>query len=244
MANPGPSPAPESALTDAPVRGRRRGFAALSLGAVGVVFGDIGTSPLYALREALAHSRPVGPPQVAVLGVVSLILWTLTLIVTIKYVAVLMRADNKGEGGAVALMALAQRALGHRSGLLFFVGVVGVALFFGDGVITPAFSVLSAVEGLKVAPGLGHVFNPFVLPTAGAILVVLFLAQARGTKGLASLFGPVTTLWFLTLAALGVYNVAGDPSVLGAVNPYYAALFLMENGFDGIRAFWAACSWP
>ena len=237
MASPGAHTGPSSAPDGAPVDVRAprvsRGFAALSLGAVGVVFGDIGTSPLYALREALAHSRPVGPPQVAVLGVVSLILWTLTLIVTIKYIAVLMRADNKGEGGAVALMALAQRALGRRSGLLFLVGIVGVALFFGDGVITPAFSVLSAVEGLKVAPGWGHVFNPFVLPAAGAILVILFLAQVRGTKGLASWFSPVTTLWFLSLAALGVYNLIDDPSVLGAVNPYYAARFLVQNGFTG-----------
>jgi len=215
------------------VPGTRRGFAALSLGAVGVVFGDIGTSPLYALREAMAHSRPVGSPQIAVLGVVSLIIWTLTLIVTIKYIAVLMRADNKGEGGAVALMALAQRALGRRSAALFLLGVIGVALFYGDGVITPAFSVLSAVEGLKVAPHLGHALNPFVLPSAAAILVLLFLAQARGTKGLAALFGPVISLWFLTLAALGIYNLAADPSVLWAFNPYYAARFLIENGFVG-----------
>jgi len=205
----------------------------LSLGAVGVVFGDIGTSPLYALREALAHSRPVGSPHMAILGVVSLILWTLTLIVTVKYVFVLMRADNKGEGGAVALMALAQRALGRASGVLFLVGVIGIALFFGDGVITPAFSVLSAVEGLSVAPHMGHVLSPMVLPTAGIILVTLFLAQVRGTQGLAVLFGPVTALWFLTLAALGLYNLAAAPSVLWALNPYYAARFLMENHFVG-----------
>ena len=136
-------------VTEVPLRRRRRGFAALTLGAVGVVFGDIATSPLYALREALAHSRPVGPVHIAVLGVVSLILWTLTLIVTVKYIAFLMRADNKGEGGPVAMMALAQRALGRPSGALFLLGIVGVSLFYGDGVITPAFSVLSAVEGLK-----------------------------------------------------------------------------------------------
>ena len=130
----------------------RRGFAALTLGAIGVVFGDIATSPLYALREALAHSRPVGPPQIAVLGVVSLILWTLTVIVTVKYILFLMRADNKGEGGPVALMALAQRAFGRPSGALFILGIVGVSLFYGDGIITPAFSVLSAVEGLRDAP--------------------------------------------------------------------------------------------
>ncbi len=215
------------------VKGSRRGFAALSLGAVGVVFGDIGTSPLYALREALNHSKPVGSPELAVLGVVSLILWTLTLIVTIKYIAVLMRANNKGEGGAVALMALAQTALGYRSSALFLLGIVGVALFFGDGVITPAFSVLSAVEGLKVAPHFGHMLNPFVLPTAAVILVALFLAQARGTKGLAFVFGPVIASWFIVLAILGVYNLKDDLSILQAINPYFAGRFLIENGFVG-----------
>jgi KUP system potassium uptake protein len=205
----------------------------LTLGAVGVVFGDIGTSPLYALREALAHSRPVGPPHIAVLGVVSLILWTLTLIVTIKYVAVLMRADNKGEGGSVALMALAQRMSGGGSRLLFLIGVIGVALFFGDGVITPAFSVLSAVEGLSVAPRIGHAMAPMVLPIAVGILIWLFLVQARGTHRVASLFGPVTAAWFLTLAALGVYNIARDPGIFWALNPYFAVRFLIENGFVG-----------
>ncbi|HEY1448554.1 MAG TPA: KUP/HAK/KT family potassium transporter, partial [Caulobacteraceae bacterium] len=215
------------------VRGRRRGFAALTLGAIGVVFGDIGTSPLYALREALAHSRPVGPAYIAVLGVVSLILWTLTLVVTIKYVTVLMRADNKGEGGAVALMALSQRVTGQRTGLLFLLGIIGVALFFGDGVITPAFSVLSAVEGLSVAPHIGHTLAPLVLPVAAGILIALFLVQARGTARVASLFGPVTGLWYLTLAALGVMNIAKDPSVFLAISPYYAIRFLAENGFVG-----------
>jgi KUP system potassium uptake protein len=197
------------------------------------VFGDIGTSPLYALREALAHSRPVGSPHMAVLGVVSLILWTLTLIVTIKYVTVLMRADNKGEGGAVALMALAQRTATQRTRGLFLIGVIGVALFFGDGVITPAFSVLSAVEGLSVAPHFGHMLSPLVLPIAAAILVALFLVQARGTALVARLFGPVMGAWFATLGVLGVYNLAADPSVLWALNPYFAVRFLAENGFVG-----------
>ena len=215
-------------------RFRRRSFAALSLGAVGVVFGDIGTSPIYALREALAHSRPVGPPQIAVLGVVSLILWTLTLIVTLKYIVFLMRADNKGEGGSVALMTLAQTALGRRSTVLFLLGIVGVALFYGDGVITPAFSVLSAVEGLKGAPHLGHILSPYVLAVAAGILVALFSVQRTGTHRVASLFGPVMALWFLTLAALGVLHLATDGLfILRAVNPYYAGRFLIENGFVG-----------
>ena len=212
---------------------RRRGFAALTLGAVGVVFGDIATSPLYALREALAHARPVGPPHIAVLGVVSLILWTLTLIVTVKYIAFLMRADNKGEGGPVALMSLAQRALGRPSTPLFLLGVVGVSLFYGDGVITPAFSVLSAVEGLRVAPHIGHLLAPYVLAIAAGILVALFLVQARGTQSVAALFGPVMSVWLLTLAGLGLFHLVDDPSVLRAVNPYWAVRFLMENGFMG-----------
>ena len=212
---------------------RRRSFAALTLGAVGVVFGDIGTSPLYALREALAHARPIGTPQSAVLGVVSLILWTLVLIVTVKYIAILMRADNKGEGGPVALMTLAQRAYGKPAPALFALGVVGVALFYGDGVITPAFSVISAVEGLRGAPHMGHVLAPWVLPISAGILVGLFLAQARGTHRISTLFGPVMACWFLTLGALGVWNLRGDLTILGAVNPIFGARFLIENGFVG-----------
>ncbi len=229
-------PCPESGQTTpkpAPVRGRKRGFAALSLGAVGVVFGDIGTSPLYALREALAHSRPMGSPQLAVYGVVSLILWTLTLIVTVKYVMVLMRANNGGEGGPVALMSLAQRAIGRASGLLFLVGIFGVALFYADGIITPAFSVLSAVEGLKGAPHVGAVLTPLVLPIAAAILVGLFVAQARGTHRVAALFGPIMTLWFLTLGVLGALNLGADPGILRAFNPYWALRFLVLNGRVG-----------
>ena len=214
-------------------RGRRRGFAGLALGAVGVVFGDIGTSPLYALREALAHARPVGPPHVAVLGVVSLILWTLTLIVTIKYILVLMRADNGGEGGPVALMSLAQRALGRPSAILFGLGILGVSLFYADGVITPAFSVLSAVEGLKGAPHLGNILTPLVLPVAGVILITLFLVQARGAHRVGTLFGPVMTVWFLTLAALGVLHLKDDLSILRAFSPYWAIHFLLGNGFAG-----------
>jgi KUP system potassium uptake protein len=210
-----------------------QGFFALALGSVGVVFGDIGTSPLYALREAMAHSRPVGTPELAVLGVVSLVLWALTLIVTVKYVTFLMRADNKGEGGTLALMALAQRIIGRRSTAIFLLGVVGASLFYGDGIITPAISVLSAVEGLKDAPGIGSSFTPYVLPTAAAILVGLFLVQAKGTHRMASLFGPVTAVWFLILAALGLYHIRDDLSIFRAFSPYYGVRFLIENGFVG-----------
>jgi KUP system potassium uptake protein len=232
---PGASASPEESPAGEPTArtGRRRSFAALSLGAVGVVFGDIGTSPLYALREALAHSRPIGPPHLAVLGVVSLILWTLTLIVTIKYVLVLMRASNNGEGGPVALMALAQRALGRPSTAVFLVGIVGVSLFYADGIITPAFSVLSAVEGLNGAPHMGAILGPRVALVAGAILVALFLVQARGAGRVGALFGPLMTLWFLTLGALGVLHLKDDLSVLRAVNPFWAIRFLLRNEWVG-----------
>jgi KUP system potassium uptake protein len=210
---------------------------ALALGAVGVVFGDIGTSPLYAMREALAHSRSTTATEHAVLGVVSLVLWTLTLFVTIKYVIFFMRADNKGEGGTLALMALAQKALGKvgnkRSTAVFFLGVIGAALFYGDGIITPAISVLSAVEGMKDAPHLGHALTPYILPISAGILVALFLVQAKGTHRMAALFGPVMAAWFLILGALGAYHLAGDLSIMRAFNPWYGLRFLLENGFLG-----------
>ncbi|WP_122466147.1 potassium transporter Kup [Brevundimonas lutea] len=209
------------------------GFAALLIGAVGVVFGDIGTSPLYALREALAHSRSGGTAELAVLGTVSLVFWALIIVVTIKYVTFLMRVDNKGEGGTLSLMALAQRAIGKRSTLVFFLGVCGAAMFYADGALTPAVSVLSAVEGLGDAPGVGQTLSPFILPIAVGILISLFLVQSRGTASMARAFGPLTLVWFLTLAALGVYHIFDDPSILRALSPHYGALFLIDNGFLG-----------
>jgi KUP system potassium uptake protein len=209
------------------------GFWTLALGAVGVVFGDIGTSPLYAMREALHHVRAGIVPEIAVLGVVSLVTWALVLIVTVKYVVFLMRADNKGEGGTLALMALAQRSLPIRSAAVFFLGVVGAALFYGDGIITPAISVLSAVEGVRDAPGAPHALGELVLPISGAILISLFLVQSRGTASVARYFGPVMAAWFLVLAALGLYHVADDPSVLRALSPHYGVVFLLDNGFLG-----------
>ena len=211
----------------------RRGFAALMLGSIGVVFGDIGTSPLYAMREALGHARPDGSPEMAVLGVASLVIWALTIIVTIKYVVFLMRADNRGEGGTLALMALAQKAAGRRTLAIFVLGVAGAALFYGDAVITPAISVLSAVEGLKVAPDLGVHLRPYVLQIAAGILVALFFLQMRGTKRVAAFFGPVVAVWFVTLAALGLYHLKDDLSVIRAFNPWYGAHFLFENGVVG-----------
>jgi KUP system potassium uptake protein len=213
--------------------GRKEGFWALALGSVGVVFGDIGTSPLYALREALAHARPGESTELQVLGVISLIFWALILIVTVKYVAAMMRADNKGEGGTLALMALAQRSLGRRSVLVFFMGMCGAALFYGDGIITPAISVLSAAEGLKGAPGIGHYFEPYVLPIAAGILVALFMVQARGTERVGMLFGPITAVWFLTLAGLGLIYVVQEPSVLRGFSPHYGINLLIFNGWVG-----------
>ena len=209
------------------------GFWAMTLGSVGVVFGDIGTSPLYAMREALRHSRNSAASELAVLGVVSLVLWALTLIVTVKYVIVLMRADNKGEGGTLALMALAQRAVGRRSLPIFLLGICGAALFYGDGIITPAISVLSAVEGVKDAPGVGHLFSPYVLLISAAILVGLFMVQARGTHRMAALFGPVTAVWFVVLGGLGLFHLSDDWSIFRAVNPWYGVRFLLGNGFLG-----------
>mgnify|MGYP002778321873 CR=1 FL=1 len=222
-----------AATPGAPAAGHG-GFWALALGSVGVVFGDIGTSPLYALREALDHAETGGgATDLAVLGVVSLAFWALILVVTVKYVIFLLQADNKGEGGTLALMALAQHALGRRSSLVFFLGVCGAALFYGDGIITPAVSVLSAAEGLKDAPGVGRIFEPYVLPIAMVILVALFAVQSRGTASVARFFGPVTVVWFLTLGALGVLHIFDDPSIFRAFSPHYGVMFLLDNGFLG-----------
>ena len=212
---------------------RGQGFFALALGSVGVVFGDIGTSPLYALREALAHSTDKGTDPLTVVGVVSLVLWALILIVTVKYIFVLMRADNRGEGGTVALMALAQRAIGRRTAMVFILGVAGAALFYGDGLITPAISVLSAVEGVRSAPDIGHILRPYVLPIAAGILVGLFVAQTRGTHRVAFVFGPITALWFLVIGLMGLIHLGDDISILRSLNPFYGLYFLYRNGFVG-----------
>src|SRR5579859_7742620 len=188
-------------------------FWALALGSMGVVFGDIGTSPLYAMREALRHTRATVDPSVAVLGVVSLVTWALLLIVTVKYVVFLMRADNKGEGGTLALMALAQRFVPRRSGWVLLLGMAGAALFYGDGIITPSMTVLSAVEGVRDAPGVPHEMASLTVPISAGILIALFLAQARGTASVARLFGPVCAVWFPVLAGLGVYHIAEDPTI-------------------------------
>jgi KUP system potassium uptake protein len=208
-------------------------FLALALGSMGVVFGDIGTSPLYAMREALHHTRSTVDPGLAVLGVVSLVTWALILIVTVKYVIFLMRADNKGEGGTLALMALAQRIVPHRSGLVLFLGMLGAALFYGDGIITPAVTVLAAVEGVRDAPGAPHALSELVVPISIVILVALFLVQAKGTANVARFFGPIMAGWFLVLAGLGLFHIKEDLSIFRALSPHYGIIFLLDNGFLG-----------
>jgi KUP system potassium uptake protein len=208
------------------------GLWALTLGSIGVVFGDIGTSPLYAFREAVAgaaHGQPI--TRVIVLGVLSLILWALFIVVTAKYVLLLLRADNNGEGGTLSLMALGQRALGRRSWPLLALGVVGASMFIGDSMITPAISVLSAVEGLKLAaPALEH----YVVPLTVFILVVLFAVQSGGTARVASAFGPVMVVWFSVIAVMGLIHISDDPSVLAAINPWYALDFMLTHGTIGL----------
>jgi KUP system potassium uptake protein len=180
----------------------RATFWALTVGSIGVVYGDIGTSPLYAFREAVNAAAGGGAlTRAAVLGVLSLILWALIVIVTLKYVLILLRADNKGEGGTLALMALAQRALQPGTGLVVLCGIISAALFYGDAMITPALSVLSAIEGLKIVT---PAFDPYIVPLTVAILMMLFAVQSRGTAQVAAFFGPIMVLWFVAIAVPGV----------------------------------------
>src|SRR6266545_2285365 len=211
----------------------RTKFWALTIGSIGVVYGDIGTSPLYALREAVtaAAGSDGAATREAVFGVLSLILWALIVVVTLKYVLILLRADNKGEGGTLALMALAQRALGNRAGAIVLCGIISAALFYGDAVITPALSVLSAIEGLKVAT---PAFDPYIVPLTVLILVALFAVQSRGTAKVAAFFGPVTVVWFIAIAIPGIAFVAGNPEDLLAFNPVYAVEFLAGHGVIGL----------
>jgi KUP system potassium uptake protein len=214
------------------------GFLGLALGSIGVVYGDIGTSPLYALREAVLAAS--GGPEHGeltrgtVLGVVSLILWAVFIIVTLKYVVILLRADNNGEGGTLTLMALASRAVGRMSkavGVIALLGIISAALFYGDAVITPALSVLSAVEGIDVAT---PAFHQYVVPLTVVILIVLFSAQSRGTAKVAALFGPIMMVWFVAIALPGLFWIASDPGVLWALNPFYGVFFLMHHGMVGL----------
>src|SRR5437660_4454575 len=205
---------------------------ALALGSVGVVYGDIGTSPLYAFRVAVAAAVENGPlTRDIVLGVLSLILWALVVVVAIKYVLILLRADNSGEGGTLSLTALATRAFGRRTAVGFLLGVVGASLFLGDAVITPAISVLSAVEGLTlVTPAFDH----YIAPLTVAILLGLFAGQSRGTARVASFFAPIMVVWFVAIAAAGIFHIHDDPGVLAAINPAYAVAFVYTHGAIGL----------
>ena len=211
---------------------RHPGLLALTLGSLGVVFGDIGTSPLYAFREATAAAlgEDGTPDRATILGILSLILWALVLIVSVKYVILLLRADNNGEGGTLSLMALAQRGLKTRSSWVLLLGMMGAALFFADATITPAISVLSAVEGLKVV---NPAFERMVLPLALVILLGLFAVQRSGTGRVSSFFGPITALWFTVMAVAGVAGIWHHPTVLSAVNPLHAVGFLISYKFIG-----------
>src|SRR5690348_7654620 len=200
------------------------GLFTLALGSVGVVYGDIGTSPLYAFREAaIAASDNQIVTRAVVLGVLSLIVWALIITVTLKYVLILLRADNNGEGGTLSLTALATRALGRRTTFIFIVGVIGASMFLGDSVITPAISVLSAMEGLKLAT---PAFSEYVAPLTVVILIALFATQSRGTAKVAALFGPVMVVWFVSIAVAGALHIFDDPHVLAAINPIYGVEFL------------------
>ncbi len=213
-------------------RAQRR-FWGLTLGSIGVVYGDIGTSPLYAVRESvLAAVGPHAPAsEEVILGILSLIVWALILIVSIKYVTILLRANNNGEGGTLALMALAQRALKGRALIVVALGMISAALFYGDAMITPALSVLSAVEGLEVmTPAL----SAYVVPLAVLILFALFAVQSRGTARVASFFGPITLVWFVAIATAGAWHVAQNPTVLGAFNPVHGVSFLFNHGVIGL----------
>ncbi|MCG7354406.1 MAG: potassium transporter Kup [Roseomonas mucosa] len=196
----------------------------LVVGVLGVVFGDIGTSPLYALRAALVHFASDGLERWEILGVLSLIVWSIIIVVTVKYVLIVLRADNRGEGGILALMALAQRAVGTERGrhIVALIGIAGACLFFGDGIITPAISVLSAVEGLKV---ISPTFGEIVVPVSLAVLIGLFLVQYRGTHAMGRIFGPVMVLWFGLIGLLGLVEILREPGVLEALSPHHAIQF-------------------
>jgi len=207
----------------------------LTLGAIGVVYGDIGTSPLYAFREALAQTAAGGIDRSEIVGVLSLALWALIIVVTLKYVLFLMRADNHGEGGVLSLMALASRATKGSWPVVLILGAAGAALFYGDAMITPALSVLSAVEGLRTIPGVGDTMSlPVILGVTIGILIALFAIQSHGTARVAGLFGPVCALWFVAIGALGLWHILREPEILRAFDPLQAVRFLLSHGVPGL----------
>src|SRR5574343_581129 len=204
-------------------------LAMMALAALGVVYGDIGTSPLYAVKEVFAGNHPIPVTEANIYGSLSLFFWALVIIVSIKYVSFIMRADNRGEGGIMALIALAlhdSEGKPKRMKAIMIIGILGAAMFYGDGMVTPAISVLSAVEGLEiVTPAL----KPFVIPITLVVLFILFFVQRRGTATVGAAFGPVMLLWFSPLALLGLYNIVAHPAILAAINPSYGIDFLLAN---------------
>ena len=227
-----PAEAPQPSSSDAAGNGgmhAHAGFWALMIGSIGVVYGDIGTSPLYALRECLrivTGDYANAPTRAEVIGVVSLIFWALIIVVTIKSVFLLLRFDNKGEGGTLSLMALVRKAFTKRTGLLLALGVLGASLFYADAMITPAISVISAVEGLRAVPGVAAFINPWILLISVVILIGLFMAQSHGTARIGALFGPITLVWFFTMAGLGIYHIRDDVGILAALSPLPAIGFM------------------
>src|SRR3954471_6343605 len=226
-------PGPETAAGDFHADAHSTaGFKALLLGSIGVVYGDIGTSPLYAFREAVmaGAGSPGAVTSEAGLGVLSLVLWALIIVVTLKYVLILLRADNNGEGGALALMALAQRAVGSGAGKMVLLGIIGGALFYGDAVITPAVSVLSAIEGMTIVTA---AFEPYLVALTVVILLALFAVQSRGTARVATFFGPIMCVWFAVIAIAAISPIMQHPEVLLALNPLYAVSFMIHHGVIG-----------
>ena len=239
---PSPNAASGAAAADhshSPADGSRghggAGFLTLLIGSIGVVYGDIGTSPLYAFKESLHHVAMDGSAATRneVLGIVSLIFWALMLVVTLKYIVLVLQMDNKGEGGTLSLMALAQRALGNRTPWLFIIGIVGASLFYGDAIITPAISVLSAVEGIREVEALRPLISQqLVLAIAIGILIGIFLVQSRGTGSIGRFFGPITTVWFLTMGGLGLWHLLTDDwTIIEALSPHHAIGFIIEHQF-------------
>jgi KUP system potassium uptake protein len=225
---------PESETAHPSAVAKGHGYWPLAIGSLGVVFGDIGTSPLYAFQVAMTQAAKDRVTEHAILGVVSLALWALLLVVTVKYVLFVMRADNKGEGGVLSLMALAQRALGRRTLAVFILGLIGASLFYGDAIITPAMSVLGAFQGMNDVPALHGVINAREITIVSFVLLVgFFIIQARGTAKLASFFGPIMLVWFVSIAALGLLHIADAPMILAALSPHYGVVFLAHHGMVG-----------
>jgi KUP system potassium uptake protein len=212
-----------------PAHSTHRDVLRLSLLALGVIYGDIGTSPLYAIRECFYGAHGIGVSQANILGVLSLVFWTLIVVITLKYHVYVIRADNRGEGGILALVALVGSVIRSKrtARVAIALGLFGAALLYADGALTPAISVLSAIEGLSVAT---NVFDPYIVPLTIVVLVALFMVQHHGTGGVGAIFGPVMLVWFTTLGVLGISGIVREPSVLAAVNPLHAVHFLTHNG--------------